>query len=117
MPKAFFNYDTLKATVGSIYKGYTELDCVQVPPFKKTTMERTDEGGGWVSAYKVPVTKEYDSFFVIMKNNKPYGVLLNPHHQSVNISNNIYPITNKFQHKEINNFINSLLENIISSQN
>ena len=107
LPKAYFDYNTLKAKVGNSYKGYEELSCLQVPTFTKTVLERSDEGGGWYGA-KEKVTKKYDKFFVILKDNKPYGVLLEPY--NITIASDIHPINKKFYFKEINDFINFLLQ-------
>lgn len=109
LPKAYFNYATLQAKIGNSYKGYEELECIQVPTFTKIKLERTDEGNGWYGG-KEKVTKKYDRFFVIIKDNKPFGVLLEPYHQSSGIASDIHPINKKFYFKEINDFINSLLQ-------
>jgi len=47
LPKCYFSYDTLKATIGYEKIGYTDLECIQVPPFKEKVFERECLGGGW----------------------------------------------------------------------
>ena len=46
-PKCYFNYKTLTAKVGNYTKGYEELECIQVPTFKRTILEKESLKNGW----------------------------------------------------------------------
>jgi hypothetical protein len=105
LPKCYFNYSTLTAKVGNIYKGYEELPCIQIPTFKRKVKERESLGNGWYGGMEI-VEKVYDKCFIIIKDNKPFGVLQHPYHESNNIKSDILPITHKLVHKEITDYIN-----------
>ena len=106
LPKCYFNYDTLIAKVGNSYHGFEELNCVRVPAFTKEVYERSDAGGGWYGAKEL-VTYEYTQYFVIMKDDKPFGVLYYPYHEE--IKNDIWPVNARHPFKEIKDFINTLI--------
>ena len=105
LPKCYFNYATLIATVGNSYKGYDELSCIQIPPFTKQELERESLGNGWYGS-KVLITKVYDRYYVIIKDTKIYGILMYPYHQDLKIKSDIYPINYKYFLPEIKHFIN-----------
>lgn len=75
LPKCNFDRDKLIAKVGNIYKGFRELECIQVPVFKKMIKEKEDLGGGWYSSKSIMVEKTFDGYYVIMENDKPFGVI------------------------------------------
>lgn len=102
LPKCHFNYSTLIAKVGNSRKGYHELRCIQVPPFTKQVKERESLGGGWYGSIGT-VTRKFDRYFIVMKDNKPYGVLLEPYHEAT--KSDIYPLDTKWIAKEIKSFI------------
>ncbi len=106
LPKCYFNYNTLKAKVGNIHKGYEELNCLKVPTFTKTKLERSDEGNGWYGA-KEKVTYTHNDWFIIMKDNKPFGILMSPYIQET-IKSDIHPLNTKKLHYIVKNFINQL---------
>lgn len=101
-PKCHFDYSTLIAKVGNIYKGYKELQCIQVPTFTKEEKEREDLGGGWYGGL-ISVTKTYDKYFVIIENDEIVGVLNHPYYQ--NIKSDILPIDYKYHPQEVVKFI------------
>lgn len=104
LPKCYFNYSTLIAKVGNSNKGYQELKCVQVTPFTKQVKERESLGGGWYGSTET-VTKTFDRYFIILKDNKPYGVLLEPYHEVTRIKSDIHPLDCKWLATEIKSFI------------
>ena len=104
LPKCYFNYSTLIAKVGNSYKGYEELKCVQVPAFTKQVKERESLGGGWYGSMET-VTKTFDRYFIILKDDKPYGVLIEPYHEVTSIKSDIHPLDCKWFHQEIKSFI------------
>jgi hypothetical protein len=104
LPKCYFNYSTLIAKVGNSYKGYEELKCVQVTPFTKQVKERESLGEGWYGSIET-VTKTFDSYFVILKDDKPFGVLLDPYHEITRIKSDIHPLDCKWLSTEIKSFI------------
>lgn len=104
-PKCHFNYNTLEAKVGNKIKGYETLNCLPVPIFKRIIKERESLGNGWYGSNKVDVEYEYKCF-IIMKNNKPFGILINPYHEE-SIKNDIISIDSKTC-IEIDNFIKTL---------
>jgi len=105
--KCYFNYSTLKAKVGNSIKGYEELDCVQVPTFKRVILEKESLGNGWYGS-KQKVEKTYNNYFIILKNNKPFGVLYEPYSEKHNIKSNIIDINFNHPHSEITKFIKIL---------
>lgn len=114
LPKCYFNYSTLIAKVGNSYKGYEELKCVQVTPFTKQVEQRESLGGGWYGSMET-VTKTFDRYFIIIKDNKPFGVLLEPYHEIHNIKSDIHPLDCKWFHQEIKSFILKLQNHEIQS--
>ena len=101
-PMCYFNYNTLIAKTGNSYKGYKELSCVKIPTFTRTFIGKIDEGNGWYS--KGLETKTYDKCFIIIENDKPIGVLIDPSTGK----NVIYPINYKHLPNEIKVFINTI---------
>lgn len=106
--KCYFNYSTLIAKVGNTYKGFEELQCIQIPTFKRKVLEKEDLGNGWYGEERL-VEKVYDKYFIILKNNKPFGVLYRPHHEKRNIKSDIFPLNYNHPFKEISNFIKSIV--------
>jgi hypothetical protein len=104
LPKCYFNYSTLIAKVGNSYKGYEELTCVQVTPFTKQVKERECLGNGWKGAEQI-VDRVFDRYFIILKDDKPYGVLLDPYHEITRIKSDIHPLDCKWFDTEIKSFI------------
>ena len=105
-PKCHFSYKTLIAKIGNSYKGYEELECIQVPSFTKTISEKACLGKGWYGGM-TEVKKTFDRFFVIMKDNKPFGLLDNPYDEDSQIKTDILPLNAKY-FPEIINFIKTL---------
>ena len=104
-PKCYFNYKTLTAKVGNYTKGYEELECIQVPTFKRTILEKESLKNGWYGT-KQEVEKVYDYYFIILKHNKPFDVLYNPY--GTNIKSDIISINANHPHPEILKFIEKL---------
>ena len=109
LPKCYFNYSTPIAKVGNSYKGYEELKCVQVPAYKRNVKKRESLGGGWYGS-KETVTEEFKWNFIILKDDKPYGVLIHPYGEITRIKSDIHPLDTKWFHQEIKSFILKLQE-------
>lgn len=105
LKKCYFNYDTLEAKVGNVVKGYEILNCLKVPTFKRNKKERESLGNGWYGE-KITVEVIYDKCFIIIKDNKPFGLLIDPYYEPT-IKSNIYAI-DKPQFKEIEHFIKNI---------
>ncbi len=101
-PKCYFDYNTLIAKVGNSYKGYKELQCIQVTPFTKQNKEKESLGNGWYGGL-ILVTKTYDKYFAIIENGKIIGILNHPYYQ--NIKSDILPINYKYHPAEVIEFI------------
>lgn len=103
--KCHFNKSNLTARVGNIYKGYETLQCVQVTPFTKTVKElegNLEDGYSYVT-----VDKLFDHYYVLLKNNLPFGLLIDPFDITYNyISSEIYPLNHPW--KEVSEFITQL---------
>lgn len=104
--KCFFNYDTLIAKTGNTHKGYEDLNCIKVPTFNIQVWEREDAGNGWFGGKEL-VTKTMDRVFIVMKDNKPHGVLINPYHQDFSIKSDILSLDSKFP-QQVKDFIHQL---------
>jgi len=108
LPKCHFNYSTLIAKVGNTYKGFEELQCIQIPTFKRKVSEKEWLGNGWYGEKRL-IEKVYNKYFIILKDNKPFGVLYNPYHEKYNIKSDIFPLDYDHPFKEIGNFIKSIV--------
>ena len=108
LPKCYFEYKTLTAKVGNIHKGYEILQCLQVPPFTKIVEERESLGNGWYGD-RIQVEKTFDKYFIVVRDNKPIGVL---YHPIENMKCDIMPLWYKY-YPEVTEFISSIKINSI----
>jgi len=102
LPKAIYSHELNTCVVrNKATNSHDILPCLKVPTYYSIVRERSDEGNGWYGPMQ-SVKKAYKDTFIIVKDNKLYGILYSPYHMG--IRTDIYQVSDKTP-KEVMDFI------------